>query len=236
MPKLNEVVAGILRDITQARVVADSVSRGYYDIYQQDPVLSQVPVPRIAIREMTVRLRFAVNEHAAGSPVRPTKAVLDRAWKTILAERVAPAVLRSAARGLSAADQTDAAARVRTSLQRDTFDVEAAVDGRSDRLLRRSEARLVAAFAALPRSTRGKLAGAAALRRTMRSAISREWQAGSPQLHDLAASARTVPADLDILVRRADLATIAESSLQEVTLQIAMDDLRAADPGDPPRA
>jgi hypothetical protein len=59
MPQLSAVLAGILRDVTTARVKADTTSAELVEYYRKDPVLQCFPVPRVEIKELTIHLRFA---------------------------------------------------------------------------------------------------------------------------------------------------------------------------------
>jgi hypothetical protein len=60
--ELNDVLGAILRDVAQARVISDLFSRNVSVDYQQDDLLSAFPVPRVEIAQASVDLKFAVNK------------------------------------------------------------------------------------------------------------------------------------------------------------------------------
>lgn len=68
MAQLKDFLGGILRDVVQARVAADLVSRDVSEEYRSDPLLIAFPVPRAEIREVSAQFRFAVNAVEAPQP------------------------------------------------------------------------------------------------------------------------------------------------------------------------
>lgn len=62
MARLGSVVGGILKELAQARAIADRHSRDLVSEYERDPVLSTFSVPRVTLGEITLTLRFAVND------------------------------------------------------------------------------------------------------------------------------------------------------------------------------
>ena len=60
MPTLGEVVGALLRDVVHARSSADRFSAALSQQYLKDDILSNFPVPRIDINEITLNLRFAI--------------------------------------------------------------------------------------------------------------------------------------------------------------------------------
>lgn len=61
MADLAEFLGTVFRNVTQARVTSDLFSRDVSRQYQKDPVLIDFPVPRLEVKEASIRLRFAVN-------------------------------------------------------------------------------------------------------------------------------------------------------------------------------
>lgn len=60
MGQLKQIVGAMLADITQARVISDVYYRNLGPLYQEDPVLKLLSVPRTDIKEVTLTLKFAV--------------------------------------------------------------------------------------------------------------------------------------------------------------------------------
>lgn len=61
MADLAEFLGTVFRNLTHARVISDLFSRDVGRQYQKDPVLIDFPVPRLEVKEASIRLRFAVN-------------------------------------------------------------------------------------------------------------------------------------------------------------------------------
>ncbi len=62
MAKLNEVVGGILQDITSAKVIADRHSATIYKEYEKDSILKFFPIPKLEINSIDLELKFIVNK------------------------------------------------------------------------------------------------------------------------------------------------------------------------------
>jgi hypothetical protein len=108
--------------------------------------------------------------------------------------------------------------------------LSAALAGRPAGVVRTSVDRLLTSIKKLPVGVRRKLPAQQTLRRTLTSQVRGELERVLPELKILAQALAVAPLDLNVEVRRAELALVPESLLQEITLQIATDDLRAAEP------
>lgn len=93
MAELKDVLGGILRDVTTARVASDLFTRDVSVVYREDPQLSGFPVPRLEIREVTIDLKFAVLEVQEGdaAPTVPRDSL--RARLTEFLNQVLPQAL-----------------------------------------------------------------------------------------------------------------------------------------------
>lgn len=233
MPKLSEVLGGVLKDLTHSRIVADAVSRECFDAYQADPVLARVPVPRLTIKEVSLKLRFAVEEHAHRPGAESDELVFARLWRQELATRVLPHVLRVAPkRPLDPAVIAAATAKAARSAAV-SYQLGVAAAGRQGPAIQRSVTDILKAMQALPAAARRQLPALRALRRIVERQVRDRLEAMLPRLQQLSIARLGGRLDLDVAVRRADLAAVHESAIQEVTLTIAMDDLQAAEPGVP---
>jgi hypothetical protein len=97
MAQLKDFLGGVLRDVVEARVTADLVSRDVAEEYKKDELLSAFPVPRAEIREVSAQLRFAVA--AVEAPMADSgaaRAGAVKAWTAQVAKLVyESAVLKS---------------------------------------------------------------------------------------------------------------------------------------------
>lgn len=84
MAEVRTLLGAILRDIAEARVTSDLFSRDVGLEYLDDEVLQTFSVPRVDMKQATVRLRFAVNS----LEVKETDP--DKVIKRVGAERATP--------------------------------------------------------------------------------------------------------------------------------------------------
>jgi hypothetical protein len=94
VPRLGEVLGGLLTDVVRARLAADALTADALDAYRADRVLASMSVPRVTVSDMTVRLRFLVSDVTVPE-TRPVD--LGRAqdrWNVVMRERVIPQLLR----------------------------------------------------------------------------------------------------------------------------------------------
>lgn len=73
MARLSSVLGGILAEFTRARTIADNMTKDLVAEYEKDPILSTFSVPRIALKDLDLTLRFVVT--GAGEPSGAAPAV-----------------------------------------------------------------------------------------------------------------------------------------------------------------
>lgn len=229
MAKLREVLSGILRDLIESRVVADLAAAEHFDLYQKDPVLAHFPVPRLAVKDLTLRLRFAVEDHEAKPPSVDLDTVLDRLWRTELAERALPKVLGTILRRPvapeHAATLSDA---LLAPLARTRFGLSDTSPKGLERAAEITIARLVAALGKLPADVRKDLAPERTLQAGVSRVVREHIEAVGPRFRQISAALQTAQLDLDVLVKHADLSGVQDTAMQEVTISITADDVRVA--------
>lgn len=228
MARLNEVVSGMLRDLVESRVAADTLSREQAEAYWADPVLSQFPVPRFAIKEASVKLRFAIDDVQV-PPGAVDPAVVRGAWAREVLAAVLPKSLKSAQ--LDAAASAALVAKLEASSA--ALDVKALIAGRAGDAAAATIKWIVDGRGALPPGPRDKLK-----LQVMRGAVAADVKAAVaaflPRVKQIVASDAVLKSRLDIAVRRVDLAQVPESQVQEITLTFTLDDLQPG--GQPPAA
>lgn len=220
MARLNEVVSGMLRDLVESRVAADSLSREHAEAYWADPVLSQFPVPRFAIKEASLKLRFAIDDLKPGEgTVDP--GLIRKAWAQEVLARVLPQSLKAARLD----DEASAALVKRLESSSAALDVKSLVAGRANDAAAATLKWVVEARGALPPGPREKLKLQA-----LRVAVAADMQSAAvaflPRVKQIIASDAVMKSRLDIAVKRADLAQVPESQVQELTLTFSTDDLQ----------
>src|SRR6266436_5440059 len=63
-PELYQLVGAALRDVAQARHMADLFSRQISYCYEKDPVLRRFPVPRVEVDEVEMTFQFLITKVA----------------------------------------------------------------------------------------------------------------------------------------------------------------------------
>jgi hypothetical protein len=148
--ELNTVLGAILRDVAQSRVTADLFSRNVSIEYQQDPILSGFPVPRVDIVQTTVDLKFAVNSvdrHdvdrnaviRARLPVF-SASLAQEVYSAMIASNPRSAELEEVIKRKNLAVAERLPALIEQSAIANTADVDAAIAGRPDALARKLQA------------------------------------------------------------------------------------------------
>jgi hypothetical protein len=145
--ELNTVLGAILRDVAQSRVVADLFSRNVSVEYQQDPILKDFPVPRVEIVQATLDLKFAVTEVAdaevdraavIGGQFAPFAASLAGAvFANLIASNPRRAELEDVIQRKHLALTERLPALIGQAATANLDDVNAALEGRPDALVRR---------------------------------------------------------------------------------------------------
>jgi hypothetical protein len=225
--RLNEVVGGMLRDLVESRVAADALSREHAELYRADVLLSQIPVPRFAIREVSLKLRFAVQEIRTVAPSADDIALIRNAWVREVVEKVVPMSLDV----LSVDPAASAAllAKLRAAPSR-MLDVAGLAKGTPGRLAAATADWVVSGRAGLADSVRRKLPSNQVLRTTVTAALASALEAFGPRARWLLGDRAALRSELDIEIKRAELDQVPESRIHELTLTFATDDLELANP------
>ena len=230
MAKLREVLGGILKDIAHSRFVADSVSREYLMLYKDDPVLAQFPIPRISVKDIILRLRFAVQDQASGSTAEVKEEEMAKLWRAELTKRVLPAFLRANLGTTVTPQQLNQFTRtIIEPSARSKFSLSQALKGKTDKTITDTTARLMTGFGKLPASARRSFPNQRLLQRQTATRVRTQIARFLPKLREVEKARHAASMDLEVLVRHADLAPLPESAIQEITLTIGMDDLDTTD-------
>jgi hypothetical protein len=87
------VLGSILTELTLARRIADAYTKELFDEYSEDPRLAALSIPRAVLDEVTISLKFQVNE-VTSPPIEPI--VLNRleaVWSKVFRESTLPGFL-----------------------------------------------------------------------------------------------------------------------------------------------
>jgi len=224
MVTLGQILGGIVRDVVQARLGADQMALEAAKAYAGDPLLAAFPLPRVGIKDATIKLRFAIDAVAEKDIRKEVETELRELWKGELTRTLLPR---------AAAPQTDAEAFKRavdaiSSARTPEFGIATVLKGDVTRLVRDSTAFLNAEIGRLPPSTRNKLGALKeGIRKEMRSTAD-AFALRAKQILDARVAAQTT---LQVLVRKADLEKAPEQTMHEFTFTLSIDDVQITNAG-----
>jgi hypothetical protein len=224
--KLSDIVGGLLRDLSQSHAVADSHTRQILETYRKDPVLAQFPVPRITIRQATLRLKFLVKDQAPPPPdddPEEYRAI----WAKTLREQIMPRVLDK----LDKLDNKAVVAALADRLSQP--EVEAAVN--FSRLLDETQraalqdetvSLLVGQFRALPKSVKRYLPQEEQILKVAAEVVATEIpdiQRAAKKLQEVRGAALS---KIDVTVNAEDLRQAPESQISEIELTVGLEEIQ----------
>ncbi|MBI5895367.1 MAG: hypothetical protein HZB24_04930 [Desulfobacterales bacterium] len=226
MAKLSDIVGGLLRDLSQSHAVADSHTRQILETYKKDPVLAQFPVPRLTIRQATLRLKFLVKDQSA-PPEDDDPEEYRAIWAKALQERIMPRVLEKL-------DKLDNKAVVATLAGRlSQPEVERAVtftrllDGTQRAALQKETVELLAReFRALPKSVQRYLPKEDQILKVATEVVALEIpeiQRAAKKLQEVRGAAL---ARIDVTVNAEDLRQAPESQVSEIELTVGLEEIQ----------
>lgn len=228
MAKLGEVLGGLVRDVVQARVLADQMACESVNIYAENPLLAAFPVPRVIVKDVSIKLRFAVDKVVEEDLQREAEMDARAAWKQQLSSELLGRAFTSA----------DPAAVQRltkaiASLPPSDFKIAAALKGDTGPMEKASIALINRQIQRLPVNLRRKLPSPGP---NLRKALPTVLNDFLRKVRDSIAAKAASRLELDVFVRKDDLAAVPESGIHEFSFVLAMDDLQvtgqsAATPG-----
>ena len=227
MPTLGEILGGIVHDVVRARLLGDQMACESARAYSDDRLLAEFPVPRVVIRDATVKLRFAIDSIAEAEIRNEMQAEARELWKKEISLHLLPRLTSSTAD----ADAVRAASDILLTAKTPEFGLSAAMKGNTSAMLRETVSFLTSGIAKLPPVTRRKLGTNV----NIRSAATRELPAlidtfieRAARLADAKAAART---DLQVLIKKADLENAKEQVVHEFTFTLSLEDFQITGPG-----
>jgi len=250
MPSLGVVLGSILGELTQARRIADALTAELLDEYQADPRLAALSVPRAVLGDVTISLRFQVNEVQAAPVLAISPTRLESLWETAFRDRVLPRLLRGL--GLSPEEEAEVVVAITTEqpareirrLVREpaapapplpnlrdlilTFDpsaLTAAAGGDRIPLVRASVTPITDSWTQIPADVRRKIGTKAAFTEQLTGATDAELAAVLNQENARAEIAAALRSRIDVLVRGEDIED--PNRIQSLTVTLRGADVEA---------
>jgi len=231
MPKLSEIVGGLLKDVAQACATSDFMSVELYDSYQtMHPLLMKFPVPRVTVKEVSLKLKFALQE--LGQVTYDVADLTDivHIWNTHLVTQTLPQVYTKA---LNKRELDPATAQLLREAARATdvpqFSLAEALQGSTKQFLDQAVEYVVAVKGNLPKDLAKQVPTLAELRKLARPIVERDVAHALPSMRRTAVAKMAMDTDLDVTVRQADLEKMRESDVQELDLTLVMDSIQMLD-------
>lgn len=229
MADLAEFLGTILRSVTQARVTSDLFSRDVSRQYQKDPVLIDFPVPRLEVREASIRLRFAVNAlERRDVPLAELARAVVQEEASALAGQIRREVIeaspeREAILQALASKEIDLVKALPAAIERAALEgsvLEAALAGRPAALVRNLQAAVNALLledVALRRLITRR-AGVQAVRERIRQRATETAERLVNQVQAVREASARQAVSVNAAVTRKELAEVPEPLLSEITV------------------
>jgi hypothetical protein len=225
MTKLSNVVGGLMRDLAQSHTISDAFTVELVDTYRREATLSQLPLPRLSIREAQLTLRFAVaavQDDVVG--LEPDE--LGDLWLRTVRDRVVPMALTDVGRidnkrVVGAFERRLAAPGAAASVDSSALLAE----GQEAELVQSTINYLTGLVESLPISTRRSFENtdlAGSFERIVRAEIP-ELRAAARQLDQ---ARRAAQADLNVSVTTEALAAVPDSQISELVLTVSMEEIQ----------
>lgn len=229
MADLAEFLGTILRSVTQARVTSDLFARDVSRQYQKDPVLIDFPVPRLEVREASIRLRFAVNAlERRDVPLAELARAVVQEEASALAGQIRREVIeaspeREAILQALASKEIDLVKALPAAIERAALEgsvLEAALAGRPAALVRNLQAAVNALLledVALRRLITRR-AGVQAVRERIRQRATETAERLVNQVQAVREASARQAVSVNAAVTRKELAEVPEPLLSEITI------------------
>jgi hypothetical protein len=225
VPKLGEVLGSLLTDVVRARHAADALTVQAVEAYRADPVLSSMTVPHVTVSDMTVHLRFLVNEVVVPEPPPIDPGRIQEEWNRLVRDRILTRL----------AGRRDDVGRIQIEQMRqellvnpipiDTAVAEAVIAGKGEVLGDVSIGTIVDLVRAVPLRARRSLGTIPDVREELR----REIAAGASQfvteVQERQTAQQALRSRIDIDVVSGQLQTAAAHSVQELDVTVSLADV-----------
>jgi hypothetical protein len=225
MPKLSEIVGGVMRDLARSHVVADAQTRQVFESYQKDPVLAHFPVPRVTIKQATIKLKFSVKDHAP-----PTTGIDPKEYQDLLAKSIRERIVPTFLDLVGKLDNKEVTAQVKTRIEKAGLQTRIPptqiVDlQQGDQLEKDVRDLLLEQVRAFPRTVARHMPSGVTLDAAVQKAVAaevREVQQAAVTLKQTVESAQN---DLDVSVRAEELKALGDGQISEIEFTLGLEDV-----------
>lgn len=227
MPKLSEVLGGIVKDVTQAQITSDLASLEYSEIYREHPLLKHFSVPRLKIKDLTCRLKFAVSKTDLDDGFSDSaKAAAGRMLQRHFRTKLIPEVLSTLAKN-SHLDRDSLKRIIDTvvgSAGTPEIRLDSIIENGSIQNRRSFESYLMIVIKLLPKEVRRELPSLIEIKKFSREYYEEDINILQQKMKNIAVAKTAQDFDLDIAVSHDDLKGVDAGSIQEISFNISLDD------------
>ncbi|WP_067475110.1 hypothetical protein [Nocardia amamiensis] len=222
------MIGGILAELTQARAVADRLTRALVDEYEDDPVLSGMSVPRVKLSAATVTVRYTIQSVEESEPTQPDPAVVSTRWQKVVAIKVVPKVLRK----LNITGEDQQALTTAIVIKRPTVTAtEHALQGKTAEFLNVTIESAMESWPNIPAELQRRLGGKLAFRGELKAEATAELEKFLDREARERLLASVLASKIHVGVLTADLPE-EPGRIQEIQLTVAGEDLELVELAD----
>ena len=227
MARLGEVVGGLLTDVLRARLAADALTASAVEAYRADPVLASMSVPRVAVSDMTVRLKFLVLDVWVPDPSPPDVVRAARVWNATVRDRVLPRLLTGPGRdteGLREPVQQWRDAVRADPVAVDPGALQRAVDGDVSPLVDTTLAQVLERLRTLPPPSQARL-GRIRPQEELQRELAREAPPFAEQVRQWQAAEQALRSRVEVEVTADRLQERPVETMQQIELTVSLADV-----------
>ncbi|MEU6260249.1 hypothetical protein [Streptomyces sp. NPDC047043] len=227
VPRLGEVLGSLLTDVVRARLAADALTASAVEAYRADPVLASLSVPRVAVSDMTVRLKFLILGVLVPEPSPPDTVRAARVWNATVRDRVLPRLLIGPGRdteGLREPVQQWRDAVRADPVAVDIRALQRALDGDVTPLVDSTLSQVLERVRTLPPASQARL-GKIRLKEELQREFAREAPPFAEQVRQWQAAEQALRSRLDVEVAADRLQERPAETLQQIELTLSLADV-----------
>jgi hypothetical protein len=187
----------------------------------------KLPVPRVTIREVILRLKFSLQELGQVTYDVADLSDIAKIWNTHLTTQTLPQVYMQA---LNKRELDPATAKLLSEAARASdmpqFSLADALQGNTAEFLKQSVEYLVGVKSNLPKDIAKQVPTLLDLRKLAGPIVEKDMAHVLPLMRRTAVAKMALDTDLDITVRQADLEKMRESDVQQIDLTLVMDSIQ----------
>jgi len=225
MVNLNSVLSGLTKSLTEVQVGTDQVSLGYVREYQKDELLKHIEVPKISIKNVGLKLRFAIENVQQAEPDRVVLDAVNKEWVDIIQQQVIPDIIKKITES-----EVIASVLTQSSILSLYEKIPLPQLGLKEMLIENQKLNLDLSIAyieniirILPDDLRKKLPAIERIKKTASVVLEKFYLQEKKNLINSYNVQMAMQTNLNILVDKNSLATVPQEQIHELNIELDMD-------------